>query len=100
VLGAYDRKGELRYVGRVGTGLSNADRHRLRAQLSGLHRSSAPIHAEASVMAAANWVEPVLVASVAYREWTSTRLLRHPAWRGIAADSDPTAVTFPDDVDE
>jgi bifunctional non-homologous end joining protein LigD len=99
VLGAYNRSGELQYVGRVGTGMSNAERRRLQDELGPLHRTGAPVHAEAAVMAAANWVEPVLVASISYREWTSTHLLRHPAWRGLAVDRQPTEVFLPDDAE-
>jgi hypothetical protein len=46
----------------------NADRRRLQEQLGQLSRTSAPVHADAAVMAAAHWAESVLVASISYRE--------------------------------
>jgi bifunctional non-homologous end joining protein LigD len=39
----------------------------------------------------ARWVNPVLVGEVAYRTWSpDQRRLRHPSWRGLRPDRDPT----------
>ena len=99
LLGAYDRHGRLHYVGRVGTGLTGTERHRLQTELTGVRRSTAPVHAESVNTAAANWVEPVLVARVAYRTWTPQAHLRHPSWRGLQPDHEPGQVLLPDDVE-
>jgi bifunctional non-homologous end joining protein LigD len=98
LLGAYDRHGRLHYVGRVGTGLTGTERRRLQTELTGVRRSTAPVHAESVNTAAANWVEPVLVARVAYRTWTPQAHLRHPSWRGLQPDHEPGQVLLPDDV--
>jgi bifunctional non-homologous end joining protein LigD len=99
LLGAYDRAGRLHYVGRVGSGLTGADRRQLQAQLDGVRRTTAPMHAEAMNMTGVNWVEPVLVARVAYKTWTRQAQLRHPAWRGLQPDHEPAQVLLPGDVD-
>jgi bifunctional non-homologous end joining protein LigD len=98
LLGAYDRRGRLHYVGRVGTGLTGTERRRLQTALTGVSRSTAPVHAEAVNTAAANWVEPVLVARVAYRTWTPQAHLRHPSWRGLQPDHEPEQARLPDDT--
>ena len=99
LLGAYDRHGRLHYVGRVGTGLTGTERRRLQNELTGVRRSTAPVHAEAVNTAAANWVEPVRVARVAYRTWTPQAHLRHPSWRGLQPDHEPGQALLPDDLD-
>ena len=34
----------------------------------------------------ARWVEPKLVAEVAFTTWTADRLLRHPSFEGLRED--------------
>ncbi|MFI5938627.1 hypothetical protein [Actinoplanes sp. NPDC051494] len=99
LLGAYDRHGRLHYVGRVGTGMTAAERRRLLAELAGVRRGGAPLHAETVNTTAATWVEPVLVARVAYRTWTPQTHLRHPSWRGLQPDHEPTQALLPDEPD-
>jgi bifunctional non-homologous end joining protein LigD len=97
VVGAYDRAGRLHLVGRVGSGLSGAARQQLRQRLAPLHRSSPPAgHAESVAMAEASWVEPQVVARIAYRSWTGATQLRHPVYRGVLDDRDATSARLPD----
>jgi bifunctional non-homologous end joining protein LigD len=100
LLGAYDRAGRLHYVGRVGTGMTTVERRRLLGELAGVRRATAPLHAETANTAAVTWVEPLLVARVAYRTWTSQAQLRHPSWRGLQPDHEPDQALLPSDVDE
>jgi bifunctional non-homologous end joining protein LigD len=86
----------LRYVGRVGSGLTGAERAVLLQRLAPIRRRTAPTPALASVMAGARWVEPVLVARVKYRTWTAGHLLRHPVYQGVLDDRTADAVTLPD----
>lgn len=97
LLGAYDRAGRLHYVGRVGTGMTGEERRRLLAELADVRRGGAPLHAEAVNTSAATWVEPVLVARVAYRTWTPQTMLRHPSWRGLQPDHEPDQALLPDE---
>ncbi|MEU4559528.1 non-homologous end-joining DNA ligase [Actinoplanes sp. NPDC023936] len=100
LVGAYDRTGKLHLVGRVGSGLSGAARRQLQQQLAPLRRSRPPAgHAESVAMAAeaqANWVDPQVVARIAYRSWTSGTQLRHPVYRGVLDDRDASAAQLPD----
>jgi len=98
LLGAYDAAGRLRYVGRVGSGLTGAQRQNLRQRLDPIRRTTPPLHAEAAAMAEATWVEPQLVAQVAYRTWTQPGMqLRHPVFRAVHEDRDTSAATLPDE---
>ena len=40
------------------------------------------------------FVEPRLVAEIGFREWTATRTLRAPVYRGLRTDKGPAEVTF------
>jgi bifunctional non-homologous end joining protein LigD len=41
----------------------------------------------------ARWVEPVLVAEVAFGEWTPDGRLRHPSYLGLRPDKPAEEVT-------
>lgn len=97
VVGAYDRTGRLHLVGRVGSGLSDASRLQLQQQLGPLRRSNPPTgHGESVAMAEANWVNPQVVARIAYRSWTTGTQPRHPVYRGVVDDRDASAAQLPE----
>ncbi|WP_026918183.1 non-homologous end-joining DNA ligase [Gordonia shandongensis] len=80
----------LRYVGRVGTGFTDAELADLAAELAPLRIGRSPfIDVDAPVAGSATWVLPTLVADVRFMNWTSTGHLRHPSWRGIRRDKLP-----------
>ncbi len=84
----------LTYVGRVGTGFSDADRTALVGRLSKLSRDTSPFTSQVprSEAAGVHWVEPALVGEVQFTEWTRTGRLRQPAWRGLRPDELPWEV--------
>jgi bifunctional non-homologous end joining protein LigD len=77
--------GELRYAGKVGTGFDRATLRDLAARLAPLVRDSSPF-ADAPRFHAVTWVEPELVAQVAFTEWTRDGRLRHPRYVGLRTD--------------
>ncbi len=84
----------LVYAGHVGTGFTEATLRDLRDRLTRLGRPSSPF---ADVVPRefardARWVEPVLVAEVAFTEWTRDGRLRHPSYRRLRADKEPAEV--------
>jgi bifunctional non-homologous end joining protein LigD len=87
LLGVRDA-GLLRYVGRVGTGLTDADRSALRGLMSGLVRDRSPFAGAipSSESAGVTWVEPEIVGEVRFSEWTRSGRLRQPSWRGLRPD--------------
>jgi bifunctional non-homologous end joining protein LigD len=87
-------EGGLGYVGKVGTGFSDAARTKLLAALAPLAADSSPFDKglTRSEAAKAHFVRPELVGEVQYAEWTSDGHLRHPSWRGLRPDKSPSEV--------
>jgi len=88
LLGVYDRDGDLRYAGKVGTGFDDATLAQLRGTLDGLVQPEPPFinPPKGAEARRAHWVVPKLVAEVAFTEWTQDETLRHPAFLGLRAD--------------
>jgi bifunctional non-homologous end joining protein LigD len=78
----------LHYAGKVGTGFSDAALTALHARLAPLGRPSTPVSTALTRLETldAHWVQPSLVAEVAFSEWTPDDRLRHPVWRGLRPD--------------
>ena len=93
LLGAY-RKGELHYVGNVGTGFD-------RKTLAALFKRFQPIvrlrtslvdpPREKDVV----FLAPQLVAQISYQEWTADEKLRQPVFLGLRDDKSPQDVILP-----
>lgn len=83
----------LEYVGRVGTGFTDAALEVLGARLARLRQDDSPFvnvpDAEAST---AEWVSPTLVGEVEFAEWTDGGMLRQARWRGLRPDTTPADV--------
>jgi DNA ligase D-like protein (predicted ligase) len=76
----------LRYAGKVGTGFTRATLRELAEQLAPLVRATSPFEPEDGIPRAATWVEPQLVAQIAFMEWTADGRLRHPSFLGLRFD--------------
>ncbi|MGI8623660.1 MAG: non-homologous end-joining DNA ligase [Solirubrobacteraceae bacterium] len=87
----YCSDGALHYAGRVGTGFGEAELTRLGGLLAPLARDASPF-AGRQPPRQTRWVEPRLVCDVEFREWTRTRTLRAPSYKGLRDDVDPTQV--------
>jgi bifunctional non-homologous end joining protein LigD len=94
LVAAHDEHGQLRLIGRVGSGLSGPERQALFELLSRQRVAAPPVPAEDGHSRYVRWVEPTLVAEVAYREYSSGQL-RHPAWKGLRRELSGQ-VPFPD----
>ncbi|RPA59021.1 ATP-dependent DNA ligase [Gordonia oryzae] len=81
----------LRYVGRVGTGFTEAQLSALAEELEPLTIRRSPFLDKLDRPVAANavWILPKIVGEVRFMDWTSTGHLRHPSWRGIRRDKLP-----------
>jgi len=93
LIGLHDG-GDLVYCGHVGTGFSDATLRMLGQRLAPLRRADSPFggpvpaeHARGAV-----WVEPRLVAEVAFDSWTRAGRMRAPSYRGLRDDKDPADV--------
>jgi DNA ligase D-like protein (predicted ligase) len=76
----------FRYAGKVGTGFKHATLRDLSERLAPLVRASSPFEPEKGIPRAATWVEPELVAQIAFMEWTPDGRLRHPSFLGLRFD--------------
>jgi len=85
--------GRLRYAGKVGTGFTRATLRELSERLAALVRETSPFEPEKGIPRAATWVEPELVAQIAFMEWTSDGRLRHPSFLGVRFDKPAREVT-------
>lgn len=84
---------ELRYLGRVGSGLTERDLAAVGARLKKMARKTPPLAGVPSADAAdAHWVRPALVGEVQFSERTEAGKLRHPVWRGFRPDKKPSDV--------
>ena len=87
--------GGLRYVGRVGSGFTDAGLKEAMRRLGELDREDSPLaDVPAEDARDSHWVEPTLVGEVYYTELTSTHRLRHPVWNGWRPDVAPGDVTW------
>jgi len=83
----------LDYVGKVGTGFTEAAMRQLLDRLRGLHRRTSPFREEPPEANGVHWVKPELVGEVRFSEWTLDGRLRHPTWRGLRSDKRPEDVS-------
>jgi bifunctional non-homologous end joining protein LigD len=92
LLGVHE-DGELRYIGKVGTGFTDKELRSLRTRLDGMSRKTSPVSGVPAAEAReARWVTPSLVGEVVFAETTSDGRLRAPAWKGWRPDKDPADV--------
>ncbi|HTL70156.1 MAG TPA: non-homologous end-joining DNA ligase [Candidatus Eisenbacteria bacterium] len=87
LLGYYE-DGALRYAGKVGTGYDDRTLESLGRRLLSLRAASPPFDAASrgALPKTARWVRPLLVAEVAFTEWTRDGRLRHPSFKGLRRD--------------
>jgi bifunctional non-homologous end joining protein LigD len=94
LLGAYEKR-KLRYVGKVGTGFSEKT-------LSSLHQKFRLLVTSKSALADpprerdVTFLEPRLVAQIAYQEFTTEKKLRQPVFLGLRDDKRAEEVVLPE----
>jgi bifunctional non-homologous end joining protein LigD len=91
LLGYYDGP-NLVYAGKVGSGFDDATLRSLHKQLSPTEQARSPITKGFVREPSAHWVQPRLVAQVAFGEWTRDGKLRHPRYLGLRTDKSPDEV--------
>ena len=83
---AVNEKDGLRYVGKVGTGFSMTVMHDLLARMEKIEADKAPTSVPRPDARGAHWVKPKLVCEVAFTEFTSEGVVRHPSFLGLRGD--------------
>src|ERR1700754_158247 len=97
VLGIYDKKGDLQFVGKVGTGFSDKLQKEMMLQFEPLITKSSPFDYEVDVDkptrfrpkrmgAKPTWLKPELVCEVGFAEVTSDGVFRQASFKGMRTD--------------
>jgi bifunctional non-homologous end joining protein LigD len=93
LLGAYQR-GQLHYVGKVGTGFDRKLLASLFQKFQPLVRKQ-PAFVDPPLEKGVTYLAPQLVAQIAYEELTADKKLRQPVFLGLRDDKSPTECFFP-----
>jgi bifunctional non-homologous end joining protein LigD len=94
LLGGY-RGGRLVFVGKVGTGFSEDALRDLAKKFRRIERDTAAF-ADPPREKGVTWLEPRLVAQIAFQEWTDDGKLRQPVYLGLRDDKKPRDVVLPE----
>jgi bifunctional non-homologous end joining protein LigD len=98
LMGFYDDKGQLEYIGSVGTGFTQETLDRTFKELSRLEIESCPFRVKPKLPEAGRWVKPELVARVKYGHWTQDKKLRQPVFLGFQEDRKASDCRFEDET--
>jgi bifunctional non-homologous end joining protein LigD len=85
LVGFYDETGKLQYAGKVGTGFDDAMLSNLSGRMRRLRKPASPF-ANPPAEKGVTWLQPRLVAEVAYAERTQEGILRQAAFMGLRED--------------
>jgi bifunctional non-homologous end joining protein LigD len=78
--------GKLSYVGKVGTGFNAKLMGELMDRMEPLATGKAPVEVPRADRKDAHWIEPDLVAEIAFSEFTGDGILRHPSFIALRED--------------
>jgi bifunctional non-homologous end joining protein LigD len=93
LLGQYNGK-NLQYIGKCGTGFTEAVLKELYTKLKPLFTDQSPLQEKVPLRDTIQWVKPKLVCQVKYSEWTQDNNLRHPVYLGLRIDKKAQEVVF------
>ncbi|MEO6582337.1 MAG: DNA ligase D [Sphingomicrobium sp.] len=77
---------KLTYAGKVGTGFNTKMIDDLREMMKPLEIDKAPLEVPRADRKGAHWLEPKLVAEIAFTEFTGDGILRHPSFIALRED--------------
>jgi bifunctional non-homologous end joining protein LigD len=83
---------KLTYVGKVGTGFNAKLMNELMERMRPLETDEAPVSVPRADRKGARWIEPVLVAEIAFTEFTNEGILRHPSFVALREDKPASEV--------
>lgn len=85
LLGVYE-EGQLRYVGKVGTGFDSELLLSIQKKLKKLETEKNPFEVKAPRGKGLHWVKPTMVAEISFANWTTDEILRVPVFKGLRTD--------------
>src|SRR5437868_305619 len=83
---AVQEKGKLTYAGKVGTGFNAKLIEDLMERMEPLETGKAAVEVPRADRKGAHWIEPKLVAEIAFSEFTGDGVLRHPSFIALRED--------------
>jgi bifunctional non-homologous end joining protein LigD len=83
---AVRQQGSLRYVGKVGTGFNDKMIMEMSETMRPLEVDAPPLEVPRAARRGSHWIEPRLVGEVAFTEFTSDGILRHPSFIALRED--------------
>ena len=88
MLGAPDRNGRLRWLGRVGSGLAGSSGTIVAGRLGSLAQSTSPFEEAlpAADTVGVRWCQPIVLVDIVYKTRTRAGRLRQPVLRGVRDD--------------
>jgi bifunctional non-homologous end joining protein LigD len=89
---AAKEKGKLTYVGKVGTGFNAKSIEEMMVRMKPLAVDKAPVEVPRADRKGAHFIEPRLVAEIAFTEFTNDGILRHPSFIGLREDKPASQV--------
>ncbi len=100
VIGYFDMNSELQFAGRVGTGWNEKTASLILQRLTTITTMKSPTASKLSASQRSgqrevklHWVQPLVVADVAFANWTESRQLRQAAFVGFNEEVAPQDVT-------
>lgn len=94
IMGLFE-DGSLKYIGNCGTGFSDASLKELYRKFELLKTDKCPFPAPPDLSWSKGrpvWLEPELVASIKFLEWSDDEIMRNPVFLGLREDKDPREV--------
>ncbi|TGX54798.1 DNA ligase D [Sphingomonas gei] len=82
----------LVYAGKVGTGFNQAKLQDLRDRFDKIAVDKAPVKVPRPEARGAHWIEPKLVAEVAFAEFTAENVVRHASFVALREDKKPSEI--------
>ncbi len=94
LVGYYNPDRRLIFAGRVGTGFNDRTLKDIYARLTPIETGNSPFVNPPTGYEAkgVHWITPELVAEIEFGSWTDEGILRHPSFKGLRDDRDPTEI--------
>jgi bifunctional non-homologous end joining protein LigD len=99
LLGQYYGK-RLQYIGKCGTGFSDATLKELYDKFKPFFIVESPLSEKINVRDEIQWLKPKFVCQVKFSEWTEDKNLRHPVYLGLRIDKKASEVFVPSNIKE
>lgn len=92
LLAVHDKKNQLLYCGKVGTGFNESSLKNIKKLLNKYKANKVPFKVLPPSLGRVTWVLPKIIVEVEFTEWTRAGVLRHPSFKGLRNDKRPNEI--------